>query len=191
MKEVLFFIFDNMTDYEITFTMHMINTSENFKAITIAYEDKEIIGRSGAIYRPHRLVSDEQNIKCEGLILCGGWYGDLRPELKDLIGLLHKEEKLLGGICGAGTFLLAKAGVLENVRYTTPIVEWTDEHRAVFGPADVFPRNNYIEKPVVRDQNVITSLGNSFIDFTAEICNGLGAFESESDKEAFLAFMKQ
>ncbi|MEN1760341.1 hypothetical protein [Anoxynatronum sibiricum] len=27
MKEILFFIFDNMTDYEITFAMHMLNTS--------------------------------------------------------------------------------------------------------------------------------------------------------------------
>lgn len=191
MKEILFFIFDNMTDYEITFTMHMINTSGKFKALTISYEDQEIIGRSGAIYRPHRLVSDVKNIKGEGLILCGGWYGDLRPELKELIDLLHKEGKLLGGICGAGTFLLAKAGVLENARYTTPIVEWTDKHRAVFGALDVFPRNNYIKENVVRDRNIITGLGNSFIDFTAEICNELGEFESESDKDAFLTFMKQ
>lgn len=191
MKEILFFIFDDMTDYEITFAMHMINTSGKYKAITISYEDKEIIGRSGANYRAHRRVSDIKNIRSEGLVICGGWYGELRPELNHLMTALNEKGKLLSGICGAGTYLLAKAGVLDKVKFTTPIVEWTEKHKAVFEATDIFPRNNYIEENVVRDGNVITSLGNSFIDFAAEILDWLQEFDNENEKETFLKYMKQ
>lgn len=191
MKEILFFIFNNMTDYEITFAMHMINTSKNKKVVVIAYEDTEIIGRSGSIYKPHRLVSDLKNIDSEGLVICGGWYGELKPELDNLINELHKKRKLLAGICGAGTFLLAKSGVLETVKFTTPIVEWTEIHKQVFGDFDVFPKQNYVKENVVCDENIITSLGNSFIDFTGEILDWYGEFENESEKNEFLDYMKQ
>lgn len=33
--------------------------------------------------------------------------------------------KILATICGTGTVFLARAGVLNNIKYTTPIVEWT------------------------------------------------------------------
>ena len=76
MKEILFFIFDNMTDYEIIFAMHMLNTSGKFKVITISYDECDVHGRSGAIYKPHRLVTDINNFNADGLVICGGWYGD-------------------------------------------------------------------------------------------------------------------
>jgi len=161
MNEVLFFIFDNMTDYEITFAMHMLNTEGNKKIITIAYENEMITGRSGALYKPHRLVNDSKNIDADALI-----------------------------ICGAGTYMLAKSGVLDKNSYTTPIVDWTEKHHEVFGPVDPFERNNYVNENVVRSGNVITSLGHTFIEFTAEILEWSNLLSNNTEKNDFLDYMR-
>ena len=190
MKEILFFIFDNMTDYEITFAMHMLNTSGKYKVVTVAYDATDKNSRSGAVYKPHRLVSDVLNKDAAGLVICGGWYGDYRPELNELILHLNESQKLLAGICGAGTFMLAKSGVLSDVKYTTPITTWTEEHETVFCKDDVFNRENYLPVGVVRSGHIITSLGHTFVEFAVEVMDGLEMFEAEKDKQDFLNFMR-
>ena len=127
----------------------------------ISYEDKFIKGTSGLLYKPDKLVKDVLNDDVEGLI-----------------------------ICGAGTFFQATAGVLNKVSYTTPITRWTEKHVEVFGDGDPFPRENYMEKRVVTDKNVITALGTAFFDFAVEICDWLQLFESEEDKNRFIKLYK-
>lgn len=190
MNKILVFVFDEMTDYQITFITHLLSTSGDKEVITIAYEDKIIKGRSGLSYKPDKLVADVINKDVEGLIICGGWYGNVRKELLDLINNLYSKEKLLGGICGAGTFFLAKAGILQNVKYTTPIVEWTQKHKKVFGEHDPFPRSNFVFDNVVRDKNVITAQGISFIDFAVEICDWFNLFENRDEKNEFIKTIK-
>ena len=185
MGKLLVFIFDGMTDYEITFITHLLNTSANKEIITIAYEDKFIEGRSGFLYKPSRLVSDVLNEEVEGLIIPGGWYGETRPELINLIQNLNSKERIIAAICGAGTVFLAKAGILNNVKYTTPASEWTQKHKEIFGEEDPFPRANFIEDRVVRDKNIITAQGIAFIDFAIEICDYFNLFESKYDKDNF------
>ena len=186
MGKVLLFIFDNMTDYEITFIAHLLKADAGKEVITIYYEDKLVKGTSGLLYKPEKLVADVLNDDVEGLIICGGWFGVIREELIELIRKLDSQNKLLAGICGAGTFFLASAGVLDKVSYTTPVTNWTKKHIEIFGSKDPFPRENYIEKRVVVDKNVITALGTAFIDFAVEICSWLQLFESEKEKECFI-----
>lgn len=190
MDEILVLLFDKMTDYEVTLTMHLLSTSLDRKIVTIAYEDKDILSRSGAIYRPHRLVSEPLNTHAAGLIICGGWCGDYREDLHALIQALSNQGALLAGICGAGTFMLAKSGVLDDVKFTTPITEWEDTQRKVFGELDPFPRQNYINQRLVREKNVITAIGPAFIDFAVEICDYLCPFDSEDDKVGFVCSLK-
>jgi putative intracellular protease/amidase len=115
MNKILVFIFNEMTDYEITLISHLLNTTANKEIITISYEDKIIKGRSGFLYKPSRLVTDVLNEDVDGLILTGGWYGDTRPEILELINNLNSKGKLISAICGAGTIFLAKSGIL-NIR---------------------------------------------------------------------------
>lgn len=190
MDEILVLLFDKMTDYEVTLTMHLLSTSLDKKIVTIAYEDKDILSRSGAIYKPHRLVSDPQNTHAAGLIICGGWCGDYREDLHALVQSLNNQGALLAGICGAGTFMLAKAGVLSDVKFTTPITEWEEAQRKVFGELDPFPRQNYINQRLVRENNIITAVGPAFIDFAVEICDYISPFDSEDDKVGFVIRLK-
>ncbi len=52
--------------------------------------------------------------EADGLIIPGGWYGDTRSELLQLINNMNVKRKLLAAICGSGTVFLAKAGILKN-----------------------------------------------------------------------------
>jgi putative intracellular protease/amidase len=185
MGKILVFIFDDMTDYEITFITHLLNTSANKEIITIAYEDKIIKGRSGILCKPSKLVSDVLNEDVEALIIPGGWYGDTKPELMELINTLNSKGKLISAICGAGTVFLAKSGILNNVKYTTPAIQWTERHIEVFGEKDPFPRENFVLERVVRDENIITAQGTAFIDFAIEICDWFKLFENQEDKGNF------
>jgi len=185
MGKILVFIFDEMTDYEITFISHLLSADAGKEIITIAYEDKMIKGRSGFLYKPSRLVDDVLDEDVEGLIITGGWYGQTKPELMKLINNLNSKGKLISAICGAGTVFLAKAGVLNNVKYTTPIVEWTQKHIEIYGNEDPFPRENFVSERVVRDRNIITAQGIAFIDFAIEICDWFNLFENQDDKENF------
>lgn len=185
MGKILVFIFEGMTDYEITFITHLLATEAGKEIVTIAYEDNIIKSRSGFLYKPARLVTDVLNEDVEGLIICGGWYGDTRHELIQLINNLNLKEKLIGAICGAGTVFLAKSGVLNNVKYTTPVVEWTKKHIKVFGKKDPFTRENFVQARVVRDRNIITAQGIAFIDFAIEICDWFNLFEDQEDRDNF------
>jgi putative intracellular protease/amidase len=190
MGKILVFIFDGMADYEIAFISHLLNTSADKEIITIAYEDKMIEGRTGFSFRPSELVADVLNDDVEGLIITGGWYGETRPELIELINNLNSKGKLISAICGAGTIFLAKAGILHNVKYTTPAVKWTQKHIEVFGEKDPFPRENFVSDRVVRDGNIITAQGIAFIDFALEICDWFNMFESQEDRDNFSKSIK-
>lgn len=190
MGKVLVFIFEGMTDYEITFVTHLLGADAGKEIITIAYEDKIIKSRSGVLYKPANTVADVLKEDADGLIICGGWYGDTRPELMQLINNLNSRGKLIGAICGAGTVFLAKSGVLNNVRYTTPATKWTEKHIETFGEKDPFPRENFAFQRVVRDGNIITAQGTAFIDFAIEICDWFNLFENQEDRDNFAKDIK-
>lgn len=185
MSKILIFIYDDITDYEITFINHLLKVDAGKDVITISYEDKTIKSASGLFYKANKLVRDVLDDDIDGLIIGGGWYGDVRNEMIELIHKLNSQKKLLAGICGAGTFFLAVSGVLNNVSYTTPITSWTEKHIKVFGNTDPFPKKNYIQKRVVVDKNIITAQGIAFIDFAVEICDWFNLFDSKSDKDRF------
>lgn len=190
MGKVLVFIFDGMTDYETTLISHLLCADAGKEVIPIAYDDKVIKGRSGFLYKPEKLISDILDEDVEGLIISGGWFKKINPEFIDLISKLNSEGKLICGICGAGTLALAKAGVLDDVKYTTPIVEWNEEYVYKYGEEDPFPRDNFVLERVVRDRNVITAQGAAFIDFAIEICDWFNLFDNEEDKNNLINIIK-
>ncbi|SCY84303.1 DJ-1/PfpI family protein [Alkaliphilus peptidifermentans] len=189
MGKIAFFIYDDMADFEITFAAHLLGTN-GYEIVTIAYEDKLIRNKTGVQYKPLKQVKDIINEDIEGLIITGGWNGEIRPELMDLIHKVNSKDKLLAAIC-AGPRYLAKAGILNSFKYTTSISEWTETHNQNFGDdKDPFPRENYIFDKVIRDRNVITAQGTAFIDFAVEICDWFKLFKDNEEKVSFLNSFK-
>jgi len=190
MNKILVFIFDGMTDYEISFIAHLLNSEAEKEVVTISYKDNLITGKTGFTYKPSKLVKDVLTEDVEGLIIPGGWQVETKPELLELINNLNSKGKLIAAICGAGTVCLAKAGILDKVKYTTPVIEWTQNHIDAFGEVDPFPRKNFIPQRVVRDKNIITAQGIAFVDFTIEICDWFSLFKNQQDRNNFTKDIK-
>lgn len=70
------------------------------------------------------------------------------------------------------------------------IRRWKHKHTA-FGTEDPFPRENYEKSQVVRDGNIITSVGEAFVDFfSIEICDWFNLFDSSKEKNDFRSYIK-
>lgn len=189
MKKIFVFIYDDMADFEITFITHLLGADLGMEIATISYEDKLIRSKSGVIYKPSKRIKDVMEEDADGLIIPGGWNGEIKSELMVLIQNLNSKGKLLGAIC-AGPRFLVKAGVLDNVKYTTSIVNWTEIHKKNFMEDDPFPRQNFILDRVIRDRNIITAQGNAFIDFAIEVVDWFDGFDDEEDKKSFTKAIK-
>ena len=55
---------------------------------------------------------------------------------------------------------------------------------------DPFNRENFSLDLLVRDENVITAVGRSFVDFTFEVVDYFKMFKTEEDKNTFKKLYK-
>jgi hypothetical protein len=53
-----------------------------------------------------------------------------------------------------------------------------------------FPRYTYVNENVVRDNNIITAVGNAFVDFSIEILDYFGDFKDETEKKECASYNK-
>lgn len=179
MRKILCFVYESMADFEITLTCHMLGWDPDKEFISIGYEKTPIRASSNLQYMPEMTVKEAISLDdVDALIIPGGFERTCTPELIELIQKLHKEKKLICAICAAPEFL-AKAGILDNHSYTTTLGE---DYFKENGLNDPFPRQNYLEKKVVRHENIITAKGRSFIDFGIEILNYFNMFENDLEK---------
>lgn len=103
-----------------------------------------------------------------------------------LLQKLHNEKKLVAAICFAPQFL-GRAGILDSHSFTTSCPE---EHIKSLGVKNPYPRQNYIEKRVVTDGNVITAKGYAFVDFAIAVCDWFGIIKSNEEREKLIQDFK-
>lgn len=175
MGKILCYIYKDMADFEMTLPCTVAGLWLEKELVTIAYTKDTVTSKPGVIYQPQATVKEALEFSdVEGLIIPGGWNDELRPELKELIQKLNSENKMLSAIC-AGPQYLAKSGILENKKYTTTL---TEDYMKQQGREDFFPRANFVSENVVRDKNIITAVGRSFVDFAIEIADYFGVFDN-------------
>lgn len=183
MSKILVFLYNGMADFEITYATHLLGHELSKQIVTCSYEIKPVKSKGGLVFMPDITVVEANVDEYEGFMIPGGWNPVVKEEILSLIKEFYSAGKLLAAIC-AGPRYFAKAGILSDVKYTTSIVEWTPARRAQFGGEDdPFPRENFVDTRVVRDRNVITSKGISFVDFAIEVADYLGLFKDVQEKE--------
>ncbi|MDF2987426.1 MAG: putative intracellular protease/amidase [Eubacterium sp.] len=184
MNKILVFMYNDMADFEITYATHLLGHELSKVIVPCAYDMNPVKSKGGMLYLPAITISEAKAEDYEGFIIPGGWNPVVREEMLQLINSFYDSGKLLAAIC-AGPRFFAKAGILNKVKYTTSIVEWNQLRRDQFKEEDPFPRENFINTRVVRDGNVITSKGISFVDFAVEVAAYFGQFKNETEKQAF------
>jgi len=181
MSKILVFLADKMADFEINLTCHLL-AKNNLEIIPIAYEKSVLTALSGLKYIPRFIISEVTGFSdIDGLIIPGGFHCEQREELTRLIQKLHSSGKLTAAIC-AGPQYLARAGLFEKTHYTTTMT--VESHKEFFSKAGnfPFPQHMFLDKPVVREGNVITAKGSAFIDFSIEILDYFGVFKEKMEK---------
>lgn len=181
MKKLLVYIYEGMADFEISLLCHLLVADCGKDVLIISDNLDEVRSKSGMKFLPDEILANVNLDEVEGLIIPGGWLASLSHKLIEIIKTLNDDRKLIAAICAA-PWILAKAGILEGVKYTTSISTWGEAHREFFKMEDPFPRESYVECKCYRDENIITAKGTAFIDFSVEVCEYLRLFESEGEK---------
>lgn len=184
MGKILVFMYNDMADFEITYATHLLGHELSKEIVPCAYDMDKVKSKGGMLFLPAVTVAAAKVEDYEGFIIPGGWNPVVKDEMLDLINKFYDSGRLIAAIC-AGPRFLAKAGILNKVKYTTSIVEWNDMRRGQFNEEDPFPRENFVDTRVIRDGNVITSKGISFVDFSIEVADYFGMFKDNSLKQNF------
>ena len=117
---------------------------------------------------------DEFSTEEYGCLILPGIYNPM-PALFDArnIAFLRslKGKDILISSISSSPMLLAKAGLLEDVRFTCGVFD------EVCRELDFIPYDNLIHQPIVRDKNFITAMGFAFREFAEETIRALGIDE--------------
>jgi putative intracellular protease/amidase len=189
MSKILCFIYDNMADFELTFSTHVLGTCAQQEIVPIAYSRDTVRSHPGVLYTPAATVREALDFEdVSALIVPGGWNSEQREEITELIQKLNNEGKIIAAIC-AGSQYLARAGILNGRNYTTTLTKEYMEQQKIEDP---FPRDTFIDESIVADGNIITAVGAAFIKFGIEIADSLNLFDSpEQKKEFHKAYVEQ
>ena len=180
MKNILCFVYESFVNFESALACHYITQDENYNVIYIGYEKSPIKSLGGLKVIPDMKLSEiSSTSEIYGIIIPGGVDRILKPELRTIILKLMEEKKMIAAICG-GPEYLAKLGILNDKKYTCSM---EPEEYKEKNEKDPFPRANYVETRVMRDDNVITAKGSAFVDFALEIWDFLEMYDYETEKE--------
>lgn len=108
------------------------------------------------------------------LILPGGQPGTnnlkANQQVLDSVRKFRNENKLIAAICAAPT-VLHEAGILDNKKVTSYPSE-----------KEVFTSSKYVDSPVVKDENIVTSRGvGTAIDFTLDLIGEIMGNETRQE----------
>ncbi|WP_102275369.1 DJ-1/PfpI family protein [Cytobacillus massiliigabonensis] len=160
--KVLLFIFNGYCEFEIASAISMLRDTHDLH--TFSLKKLPCYSEAGLITMPNFSIDEINPNKYEILIIPGG---DLKPianaeELFVLVNNFFNLGKNIAAIC-SGVYVLAKAGVLNNLSYTVTL---SKEQRNFLG---VFDERNYRYKEIVIQENVITAQGHAYVEFGIQV----------------------
>lgn len=179
MGKILCFISEDFADFEITLALHKIRNVGEKEVLSIGYSLEPVVSESGLTYTPDLTIKEAIKLgDIEGLIIPGGPIRDQHEGLTEMILQLDREEAMLAAICH-GPQYLGRAGILNDHTFTTSCsIERIQKLRV----DDPFPRQNYVDRRVVRDKHIITAKGRAFVDFSFEIFAYLGIYQDQDEE---------
>ena len=132
--------------------------------LTVAPSAEQLYGsKLGYPVKADLAISEVQPEQLDALIIPGGFAPEnfrRTPQIVNLVRKVHEQGSLVAAICHAG-WLLASAGIAKGKRVTCVAIIKDDV---------IHSGGNYVDEPVVRDGNLITSrLPGDLPDFARAI----------------------
>lgn len=183
MKTVYVYVMDTMADWEIGYCLAELNSKRFFRknaaeisVKTVSLSKKPVKSMGGLTIVPDLAVNDIQITKDNALILPGSdsWSeaDDLR--ILEIAKQFMEAGGLVAAICGA-TVALANMGLLDDKKHTSNGAGFLNMFCPEYKGTD-----NYIDKPAVRDGNLITAAATGALDMTRLILEYLDVFGADT-----------
>ena len=174
MKKVLCVIYPNFSLYEITTLTSTLALSFDITIDYVASENSMVVSEDGLPCQPTKTL-DQIRIEDYSCVILPGMV-NIGPALQDekLISFLRSlnEQDILIADISSAPLLLAKAGLLNNTKFTGGI--WQN----FFDYLEFLPRENFQPKVLVQDKQIITAIGFAHQEFARKVIFGLGLAEN-------------
>lgn len=148
--------------------------------VTATPDGAPVTSMGGLRVTPDMAVGDIDPTRADALVVIGGaiWDSAKAPDLGDLLGIAHRNGKLIGAICG-GTKALAGAGLLDAIPHTS-----NDSHYLA-GVAGYAGHAYFVASAAaLKCGRIVTAPGLAPISFMRIIITALGHGGAELDHYA-------
>lgn len=170
MKKVLCIIYPNFSLYEITALTSTLALSFDITIDYVASDYSIVVSEDGLPCQPTKTL-DQIRIEEYSCVILPGMV-NIGPALQDekLISFLRSlgEQNILIAAISSAPLLLAKAGLLEDTKFTGGI--WQN----FFDYFEFLPRENFQPKVLVQDKQIITAIGFAHQEFARRVILSLG-----------------
>ena len=170
MKKVLCIIYPNFSLYEITALTSTLALSFDITIDYVASDYSTVVSEDGLPCQPTKTL-DQIRIEEYSCVILPGMV-NIGPALQDekLISFLRGlgEQNILIAAISSAPLLLAKAGLLEDTKFTGGI--WQN----FFDYFEFLPRENFQPKVLVQDKQIITAIGFAHQEFARRVILSLG-----------------
>lgn len=183
MKTVYVYVMDTMADWEIGYCLAELNSKRFFRknaaeisVKTVSLSKKSVKSMGGLTIVLDLAVNDIQITKDNALILPGSdsWSETDNLRILEIARQFMEAGGLVAAICGA-TVALANMGLLNSKKHTSNGAGFLN----MFCP-EYKGTGNYIDKPAVRDGNLITAASTGALDMTRLILEYLDVFGADT-----------
>lgn len=175
MKKAIFFMCDQYADWEGAYLSSQLNQQDDWQIVTASV--MPVVTSIGGFKTQVDERLDELSQDADLLILIGGnsWEQDYQ-KLTVTIQTYLQLGKVVGAICGAVDYL-ARNGLLTGYQHTGNAQFLWKNDKQYTNPQD------FQEKQVVQDHNLITANGTAALDFTDLILTKLFTKQLEIHQE--------
>ena len=183
-KNVLIFLFNGYSDWEISYLTPEINKNERFKLVYCTKDGNTVRSMGGLRVKPDISISEITSEDLEILILPGGtaWEKGENRELDEIMNSILKINKPIAAICAATTYL-GQLGILNDLKHTSNDLDYLKAMAPKY-----IGENNYIKSFAVSDKNIITANGIAPIEFAREVFRKLQLYSEEEIEKWFQLF---
>lgn len=183
MKTVYVYVMNAMADWEIGRCLAELNSKRFFKknateisVKTVSLSKKSVKSMGGLTIVPDLALSDIQITKDNALILPGSdsWSEADNLQILEIARQFMEAGGLVVAICGA-TVALANMGLLDDKKHTSNGAGFLNMFCPEYKGTD-----NYIDKPAVRDENLITAAATGALEMIRLILEYLDVFGADT-----------
>ena len=183
MTTVYVYVMNTMADWEIGYCLAELNSKRFFRkdaceisVKTVSISEDPVKSMGGLAIVPDLTIKDVQANKDNVLILPGSdsWSESENFRVVEIAKRLLEEGGLVAAICGA-TAALANNGLLDDKMHTSNGAGFLNMFCPEYKGTD-----NYIDKPAVRDGNLITAAATGALEMTRLVLEYLDVFGEDT-----------